>query len=298
MIREYVTVARSQLQSNWRRISNSLGLAESEEISGSVQSRLFDSLKRKFGSNFRYVVFSSVLFLFFVFAIISEITDSSLQRNATLSVTATSTPAENKSVINLDQQNDNQATQATTKSKRVSEPAFIVPFFITFLAWITIINILRYMRAWILSRTMTASVSNVNQRDAMLMLQRMMVLGRSDIPGLPSRLRLALMQRDFNGDDYEMLQQLDNGNLPPSHRGATDIELNRLPIHIVTEAELNNAENGEAGFTNSTSCNICLAPYELGEEVRTVQCMHKFHKNCISEWFKTHDTCPVCRNKI
>ena len=49
-------------------------------------------------------------------------------------------------------------------------------------------------------------------------------------------------------------------------------------------------EHGELG-----QCNICLAPYELGDEIRTTQCMHKFHTHCIDRWLRSNGVCPICK---
>ena len=35
-------------------------------------------------------------------------------------------------------------------------------------------------------------------------------------------------------------------------------------------------------------CSICLEPYNL-------PCGHTYHKECIDEWLKKHNTCPGCR---
>ncbi len=40
-------------------------------------------------------------------------------------------------------------------------------------------------------------------------------------------------------------------------------------------------------------CAICLEPLISGHE--KLKCKHNFHKDCISEWKKHKDTCPLCR---
>ena len=116
---------------------------------------------------------------------------------------------------------------------------------------------------------------------------RLAAFGQYD-PEVRSRLRLAMMNRDFNGEDYEMLGQLDNQNARSS--GATEIEINRLPVHTITRSYLQTSNNntsltheGHVASSNSnsllstrevssssrSSCSICLAPYEEGEVVKT-----------------------------
>jgi hypothetical protein len=43
-------------------------------------------------------------------------------------------------------------------------------------------------------------------------------------------------------------------------------------------------------------CCICLDKNN-NEWIRT-QCNHDFHKTCINDWYKTKNTCPVCRNNL
>jgi hypothetical protein len=108
---------------------------------------------------------------------------------------------------------------------------------------------------------MASNSGRVNQ-----MLARLVQMGRvSDAAALRSRLRLAMINRDFDGNDYELLQSLDDQN---PHDGATEGEINRLPIHVLTQA---NIDNGLSDA--SKSCSICLAPYEVGETIKTVICL-------------------------
>jgi hypothetical protein len=52
--------------------------------------------------------------------------------------------------------------------------------------------------------------------------------------------------------------------------------------------------------TNSVQlCAICLEDYQVGEDIgwsRNPLCYHAFHKDCILETLKAHDSCPICRN--
>ena len=40
-------------------------------------------------------------------------------------------------------------------------------------------------------------------------------------------------------------------------------------------------------------CSICLD--EDTENIKTLLCGHKFHKDCIEEWVNKEETCPLCR---
>ena len=40
-------------------------------------------------------------------------------------------------------------------------------------------------------------------------------------------------------------------------------------------------------------CSICLD--DSNENVKTLLCGHKFHKDCIEEWLNREESCPMCR---
>jgi hypothetical protein len=49
------------------------------------------------------------------------------------------------------------------------------------------------------------------------------------------------------------------------------------------------------GSEEITECPICL---ESEGTMISTPCGHKFHTNCLMEWLKSHDNCPVCRNSL
>lgn len=114
-----------------------------------------------------------------------------------------------------------------------------------------------------------ASALRSNRRINQMLAQMLQVGAVGDAAALRSRLRLAMINRDFDGNDYELLQSLDEQN---PHAGATEGEINRLPVHVLTQA---NIENGLSEHTKT--CSICLAPYEVGDSIKTVICLVSYH---------------------
>jgi len=47
-----------------------------------------------------------------------------------------------------------------------------------------------------------------------------------------------------------------------------------------------------------TECIICLEAFMVGEPLRILPCMHRYHKSCIDKWFMTHLSCPICKNTL
>jgi uncharacterized membrane protein YgcG len=54
------------------------------------------------------------------------------------------------------------------------------------------------------------------------------------------------------------------------------------------------------------SCIICLEDFkqndkknlEEKDEISILECGHKFHRNCITDWLKKDESCPLCRTKF
>jgi len=55
-------------------------------------------------------------------------------------------------------------------------------------------------------------------------------------------------------------------------------------------------------------CNICLAPFNMGDYVSTqqqkqnsptgIRCRHIFHTTCIKQWLLNNNGCPICRSSF
>ena len=49
---------------------------------------------------------------------------------------------------------------------------------------------------------------------------------------------------------------------------------------------------------DSSSCSICMAEFDEGEDVRLLPCIHQFHCVCIDKWLATDVRCPMCKTPI
>lgn len=114
-----------------------------------------------------------------------------------------------------------------------------------------------------------------------------------ELPRLPSRrLNYAIL-------DAVALQ------LYPANAGVSSSLINRLPVSNYTAspslfASSSSSSSGNSDSNNSTRneekrCEICLEKYEVGDELRTLPCFHRFHKYCIDQWLSTASTCPLCK---
>uniref|UniRef100_A0A0V0IP85 Putative E3 ubiquitin-protein ligase RNF6-like n=1 Tax=Solanum chacoense TaxID=4108 RepID=A0A0V0IP85_SOLCH len=95
---------------------------------------------------------------------------------------------------------------------------------------------------------------------------------------------LLQMQRDFNENDYEMLLALDENN--HQHGGSSSRQINNLPQSTVQNESL------------QEPCAVCLETPIIGDVIRHLPCLHKFHKDCIDPWLSRKTSCPVCKCSI
>lgn len=96
---------------------------------------------------------------------------------------------------------------------------------------------------------------------------------------------------------------VENGQNQPSNIDIVDREdmeycsdgldlmiLRNLPVHV-HKAVVNSKE-----FSH---CSVCLTEVVDGEKIRLLpRCNHVFHMNCIDMWFRSHSTCPLCREIV
>jgi hypothetical protein len=45
-------------------------------------------------------------------------------------------------------------------------------------------------------------------------------------------------------------------------------------------------------------CSICLENFVIHEIIYELQCMHIYHKSCITKWLDINKNCPYCRKNF
>jgi hypothetical protein len=289
------------LQSHFRRNLQSIGATDGTNNTTSFNGMVYNYFRTRLGTKFKYVVFTSILFSFFLFESMIHSYEMKLWNDA---IHATNHTVHYSPVIQQRNISSIPAAQNATSQisyKKISADSRTwFSLLISFFTWMIIIQIIQYIR----NRTHVVFSSGMTRPPSQIQLLRQLLRFQENIdntlPGLSNRLRLALLQRDFTGDDYELLQQLDEDN--DEFQGATQTEIDRLPLHTIREedipshATLDQMEEGTEHTHDLGSCNICLAPYEVGDEIRTVVCLHKFHRHCIDPWLQTKAVCPICKS--
>ncbi|KAK4761258.1 hypothetical protein SAY87_006151 [Trapa incisa] len=132
------------------------------------------------------------------------------------------------------------------------------------------------------------------------------------------RLQLALLDREFDDLDYEILRALDSDNGPTSS-SLSEEEINALPIHkykvdvphsgassvhpgLTSLPSEKNGDNGNPtkivkASEDDLTCSVCLEQVSHGELIRSLPCLHQFHTNCIDPWLRQQGTCPICKSR-
>lgn len=103
-----------------------------------------------------------------------------------------------------------------------------------------------------------------------------------------------LAGRDIDMMSYdELLTVFGTGNTAkPTCRGT----IHSLPTQVVAEPDL--PVVGESSVRESDKCAVCLEVYGVGDRVKTLPCLHRYHETCIDRWLKSCGTCPVCKHEI
>mmetsp|Transcript_118650 Transcript_118650/g.335587 ORF Transcript_118650/g.335587 Transcript_118650/m.335587 type:complete len:195 (+) Transcript_118650:128-712(+) len=67
-----------------------------------------------------------------------------------------------------------------------------------------------------------------------------------------------------------------------------------------TLERLSSERKGRPGVAyEASSCAICLEDFPAtgGAELKTLECAHKFHRECIDRWEDQSSQCPLCRHQ-
>lgn len=65
-----------------------------------------------------------------------------------------------------------------------------------------------------------------------------------------------------------------------------------------------NYEAGPSGGAGSTDgveagqCMICMEAFAVGDALRTLPCLHRYHLPCADEWLRRSPECPICKRDI
>ncbi|KAL9249573.1 E3 ubiquitin-protein ligase RLIM-like protein [Drosera capensis] len=96
---------------------------------------------------------------------------------------------------------------------------------------------------------------------------------------------------------HEVLDEIHRHPSPFSWRivssPAPELVVDSLPLRVYKNS---NAVQSEE---DAEQCYICLAVYEVDDQIRTLPCYHEYHMLCVDKWLKEiHGVCPLCRGDV
>jgi hypothetical protein len=93
-----------------------------------------------------------------------------------------------------------------------------------------------------------------------------------------------------------------------SHECEDDNSIDDSGVEDMSDLEDSDDEDDEIAqgknlpFANAnaqTMCAVCLAEFELGDQVRTLPCFHQYHPDCIDPWLlQVAALCPICKRDL
>ena len=84
---------------------------------------------------------------------------------------------------------------------------------------------------------------------------------------------------------------INNFRIRIKHDHGTDAQImNQLPEAFIED--VNKLDN------EKKNCVICLEDFKTGDKTIILPCIHIFHNNCIKNWLKKQNSCPICKFKI
>jgi hypothetical protein len=96
----------------------------------------------------------------------------------------------------------------------------------------------------------------------------------------------AAMERSLTERLAQYLQALEDGGRQRRDGGIRSL-IRALPVGSV-----------RGGVMVTQRCLICCAAFEVGDNFRTLPCLHFYHTVCIDEWLPHKPECPVCKTAV
>jgi len=97
-------------------------------------------------------------------------------------------------------------------------------------------------------------------------------------------------------DDSDMEQRgLDAGVIESHTAGHV---YHQPPPAAAAEGVAADRRGAVGGGDEERKCMICLEAFAVGDPVRTLPCLHRYHQSCVDEWLSRSRECPICKRDI
>lgn len=88
---------------------------------------------------------------------------------------------------------------------------------------------------------------------------------------------------------------------PPPNMGISFEELSMMEPMCFGKRENHLPEHKHDGTPlpgNQTNCPVCLCEMEKGDKLKSLPCVHFYHKECIDRWLMVGNACPLCKTCV
>jgi hypothetical protein len=104
-------------------------------------------------------------------------------------------------------------------------------------------------------------------------------------------------------DQYSTLTTYSDCQTPSTTTSTTTSSSSNTATNVSTDGGVAADDGGGGGDSDGDEigeiCSVCICEFEDGDELRTLQCGHVYHKECIDQWLSTLSTqCPMCKQDV
>uniref|UniRef100_A0A0K0FGB6 RING-type domain-containing protein n=1 Tax=Strongyloides venezuelensis TaxID=75913 RepID=A0A0K0FGB6_STRVS len=101
----------------------------------------------------------------------------------------------------------------------------------------------------------------------------------------------------FTPADFHYIQAFTHYGIPQVSTEAAPVGLSSEDIKKFTTI-MPFSKDSNCSENESERCTVCLCDFDSGDEVRALNCSHKFHVECIDQWLSINKKCPLCREDV
>ena len=119
-------------------------------------------------------------------------------------------------------------------------------------------------------------------------------------------------QREYNRPEAQINQRNERNERNVLFNTFTSLVQFGLRSYLNSYNQSENVEEKDKRFTiltvdeiepgsviSETTCSICCEDfYKENDKIATTMCHHSYHFECITEWLKKSENCPLCRSAI
>ncbi len=73
--------------------------------------------------------------------------------------------------------------------------------------------------------------------------------------------------------------------------------MSTLVLTASTSSTISRTTSSSTSKNDKELCCICLDEIDLAQEIITKKCNHHYHEDCLNNWLKTKNICPLCRQE-